>query len=144
MSNIPNQKNSELLEKMASEIGLFDPYRVLYPSKRNFTYSPFGHVRLNRSRLDFFVVSANMLNDISECICNPTVSIKLFDHKSVSLQIGNAKSYTKAPPKLKNSNIDHPLVKHNVKISAIMCHTLSLDGTAASDRYGNTKGLGVT
>ena len=137
MSNIPNQKNSELLENMASEIGLFDPYRVLYPSKRNFTYSPFGHVRLNRSRLDFFVISSNLLNDITDCICNSTVSIKLFDHKSVSLVIGNTKPYTKPPPKLKNSNIGHPLVKHNVKLAALMCHTVSLDATATSDRYGH-------
>jgi len=126
MANIPNQKNSELLENLASEVGLFDPYRVLYPTKRNFTYSPFGHVRLNRSRLDFFVVSANVLQDITDCSCDSAVSLKLFDHKSVSLILGNVKQFTKPPPKLKNSNLEHPFVKHSVTIAAILCHTVSL------------------
>jgi hypothetical protein len=37
-----------------------DPFRALYPNKRDYTYSPFGDTRLNRSRLDFFVtVGAN-------------------------------------------------------------------------------------
>ena len=91
MANIPNAINSGLLEKMCSEFGLFDPYRVLYPNRRNFTYSPFGHVRLNRSRLDFFVVSSNVLSDITECECKFAVTVKLYDHKSVSLVLGNVK-----------------------------------------------------
>ena len=98
MANIPNAKNSELLENMASEFGLFDPYRVMYPSKCSFTYSPYGKVRLNRSRLDFFVVSSNVLDDLAHCECSFAVTVKLFDHKSVTMVLGNPKLMHKPPP----------------------------------------------
>jgi exonuclease III len=54
MAGLPNSKNSELLENMCTEFGLIDPYRALYPDRREYTYIPFRNVRLNRSRLDFF------------------------------------------------------------------------------------------
>jgi exonuclease III len=126
MANIPNAKNSELLENMASEFGLFDPYRVMYPSKRSFTYSPYGRVRLNRSRLDFFVVSSNVLDDLAHCECSFAVTIKLFDHKSVTMVLGNPKLMHKPPPKLRNSNLTHPLVIHHVKAAEILCHAHSM------------------
>ena len=126
MASIPNAKNSELLEGLASEFGLFDPYRVLYPSKRSFTYSPYGTVRLNRSRLDFFVVSANVLNNITKCACELATTIKLYDHKSVSLVLGYPTPIKKPPPKLRNSNLKHPLVVHHVRIAELQCHTVSL------------------
>jgi exonuclease III len=54
MAGLPNPKNSELLEQLCRSFSLYDPYRVLFPTRKDYTYSPFGTVRLNRSRLDFF------------------------------------------------------------------------------------------
>jgi exonuclease III len=88
MARVPNQKNSELLGNMSAELALFDPYRVLYPDKRNYTYSPFGNMRLNRSRLDFFLISANVLPDLLNCDSSFSTTTKLFDHKSVTLTLG--------------------------------------------------------
>ncbi len=82
MAAVPNPKNSELLEYMCNEYDLIDPFRALYPLKRDYTYVPFGNVRLNRSRLiDFFVISRNNVNEVSDCIIDCTVSCKLLTIK---------------------------------------------------------------
>jgi exonuclease III len=64
MSGLPNPKNSELLYNICTKHRLTDPFRALYPIRKEFTYSPFGHVRLNRSSLDFFVVSETLIPNI--------------------------------------------------------------------------------
>jgi exonuclease III len=53
MAGLPNQKNSELLNVLCREFELLDPFRALFPIKRDYTYLPFGTARLNRSRIDF-------------------------------------------------------------------------------------------
>ncbi len=85
MAGLPNAKNSEYLENIATEFGLVDPFRILYPEKREFTYSPFVNVRLNRSRLDFYIMSANLVPSLSDCVVAPVPKCKLFDHKNVTL-----------------------------------------------------------
>jgi exonuclease III len=87
MSGLPNAKNSELLERLCMRFNLTDPFRALYPDKREYTYSPFGDVRLNRSRLDFFIVTTNILNKVSDCVVSNAPRCKLFDHKSVRLEL---------------------------------------------------------
>jgi hypothetical protein len=54
MVSIPNPINSNLLREMCANHNMYDPYRVLYPNKKDYTYTPFGDTRKNRSRLDFF------------------------------------------------------------------------------------------
>ncbi len=54
MVGIPNQVNGTLLREMCATNNLSDPYRTLYPNKKDYTYTPFGDLRKNRSRLDFF------------------------------------------------------------------------------------------
>ena len=61
MQNIPNKCNRDLLRDMATRFSLCDPTRVLYPEDKIFTYAPFGNLRTNRSRLDFFVISGGLL-----------------------------------------------------------------------------------
>ncbi len=85
MSGLPNPKNSELLSNICAKHKLIDPFRALYPIRKEFTYSPFGHVRLNRSRLDFFVVSETLIPNIGDCVIASSTKCKLFDHKQVSL-----------------------------------------------------------
>ncbi len=64
---------------------MVDPFRILYPEKREFTYSPFGNVRLNRSRLDFYIMSANLVPSLTDCVVAPVPKCKLFNHKNVTL-----------------------------------------------------------
>jgi len=60
MVNVPNIVNSNLLEELCTDMRLSDPFRTLYPTRIDFTYTPFGVMRNNRSRIDFFMVSDNL------------------------------------------------------------------------------------
>jgi exonuclease III len=89
MVSVPNAVNSNLLEELCTDLALSDPYPTLYPTRIDFTYSPFGHVRNNRSRIDFFVVTNNLIPMLDECAISNTVTTSLFDHKCISLYIKN-------------------------------------------------------
>jgi exonuclease III len=64
MANCPNARNSVTLNDISSEIGLFDPYRYLYPDRRDYSYVPKDRNKSNRSRLDFFLVSTDLLGTL--------------------------------------------------------------------------------
>jgi exonuclease III len=38
MAGLPNPKNSELLQTLYNDLELIDPYRVLYPTRKDYTY----------------------------------------------------------------------------------------------------------
>ena len=88
MQNIPNKCNRDLLREMARNFSLFDPTRVLYPDKKIYTYSPFGNMRKNRSRLDFFLLSGELLPALAECKPSIISATNLFDHRMVALSMG--------------------------------------------------------
>jgi exonuclease III len=111
MAGLPNPKNSELLGNLCTKHQLTDPFRVLYPIKREFTYSPFGHVRLNRSRLDFFVVSETIIPDIGDCSISSSTRCKLFDHKQVNLYLNSPKRTSKSKGSLSNSYLADILLR---------------------------------
>ena len=107
---------------------LCDPFRTLYPSKRAFSYSPVGTIRQNRSRLDFFVVSQSLIQNIVDCSISPGLSTKLFDHKSVLLSLGTKINYKKKPgPRVGNSFLKENYVIASVNLAAIKCHVHSLE-----------------
>ena len=54
MQSLPNINNKTKIKEMCTDLMLTDPFRVLYPNKIEFSFSPWGNVRINRSRLDFF------------------------------------------------------------------------------------------
>jgi hypothetical protein len=56
MAGLPNPTNSRKVNEMCETLKLTDPFRILYPYKIDFSYAPWGNVRENRSRLDFFLV----------------------------------------------------------------------------------------
>jgi exonuclease III len=80
MVSVPNAVNSNLLEELCTDLMLSDPYRTLYPTRIDFTYSPFGLTRNNRSRIDFFIVSNNLIPMLDECTISNTETTSLFDH----------------------------------------------------------------
>jgi exonuclease III len=126
MSGLPNPKNSELLELLCFDFALVDPYRVLYPNKRDYTYSPFGNVRLNRSRLDFFVISNSLVGNISECCIADSVSCKLFDHKPVCLKLNKPTCKISTSCRLSNLFLDNELLSMSVEIAVRRAHLFSL------------------
>jgi exonuclease III len=130
MAGLPNAKNSELLENMCSSLNLIDPYRALYPDKRDFTYSPFGNVRLNRSRLDFFIVSVELLESVLDCTIANSPRCKLFDHKNVNLELGSERPKCTKKNTISNSFLDVKALDFSVNLAARRAHLFSIDRTS--------------
>jgi hypothetical protein len=127
MSGLPNLKNSELLSNICAKHRLIDPFRALYPIRKEFTYSPFGQVRLNRSRLDFFVVSETLIPNIGDCVISSSTKCKLFDHKQVSLLLNPNLRDSKPKSCLSNSFLSDVLLKASVEFEARRLHIFSLE-----------------
>ena len=85
MQNIPNVRHSNLVEELSTSLSLMDPYRGLFPLRRDFTYVNKAVGRKNRSRIDFFLVSIDLFPSISECDIMPGLQSSLFDHKAIIL-----------------------------------------------------------
>jgi exonuclease III len=89
MVNIPSRQRSERLIRMANILNLTDPYRILHPIKREFTYVPNARVNLNRSRIDFFLISTNIASRLIDCGIEQSLSSTSFDHKKFSFRWGS-------------------------------------------------------
>jgi exonuclease III len=87
MTNPPNLRHSKLLKSLCDDLLLTDPYRCKYPNRLEYTYIPSAVNKKNLSRIDFFIVSQSILEEIKHCSIKPTTQNKLFDHKAVSLDL---------------------------------------------------------
>ena len=91
MRTILSQVRTTWLNNVMDKHDLIDPFRYLNPNMMDFSYSPYGTVRKNRSRIDFFLTSGNLSNSIKKCEIASGLCKKNFDHKSIFLQLGTAK-----------------------------------------------------
>jgi hypothetical protein len=141
MSAIPNLKNSELLDNLCDRFNLSDPYRILYPTKRDYSYVPFGNVRLNRSRLDFFIVSQNILREITDCRIDHSVSCKLFDHKRVSLLLNSKTPNSVKTDRLGNNYLNDILMMASVELAArkTAIYALKLGSDTIHPTFGSNR-----
>ncbi len=94
MSRPPSIIRSGWLAEVCASHGLIDPYRAVYPVTKDYTYTPHG-TKKNRSRLDFFLISNDILNHVKKCSISDSPSIMLFDHKSISLDFTKDKVFSK-------------------------------------------------
>ncbi len=62
-----------------------DPYRILYPNTREYTFTPSGVNQFNRSCLDFFLISNSLTDAVKNVVIPHSLSSAAFDHKPVSL-----------------------------------------------------------
>ena len=67
MRTIPSQVRTLWLNNIMEKNDLHDPFRHLNPNMMDFSYSPYGTVRKNRSRIDFFLVTSNILSYTKKC-----------------------------------------------------------------------------
>ena len=112
---------------MCTELGLTEPFRGLYPQKQEFSYSPFGTVRLNRSRLDFFICSSALLTSVTNCTFSPELATKLFDHKTAYLHIVEIKDTSLKPAlRLRNTFLKDPYLNSSVSLASLTCTAHSL------------------
>jgi hypothetical protein len=51
----PNQAHSDLLLELCDNLNLSDPFRILYPDVKEYTYVPRGINKKNRSQIDFLL-----------------------------------------------------------------------------------------
>jgi exonuclease III len=94
MRELPNRRHSELIQELCTEFNMVDPFRVLYFNRREFTYVPRSLALTNKSRLDFFLVTENVFNNISDCEISEILQNKLFDHKAIRV-VFNSKNTNK-------------------------------------------------
>ena len=83
MRAIPSQTRSDWLNEVITRNKLTDPFRYLNPNLMDFSYNPYGNARKNRSRIDFFLVSENILGCAKKCeiapgLCKKALIISLF------------------------------------------------------------------
>jgi hypothetical protein len=116
---------------MSNNFSLTDPFRALNPNKQSFSYSPFGTQRKNRSRIDFFITSTSLLENITRCEIFSAQLSTSFDHKPIYLSFKE----TTQPKSLKkgvitNWFLDDPLIKMSAELAALQVYSHSIDSTA--------------
>jgi exonuclease III len=84
MKTFPNHSQHLKLIAFMEKFDLTDPYRIYHPDGGEFSCAPFGTLRSNRSRLDFFLVSRPVLPTVLESKIVLGRLCKLFDHSSIN------------------------------------------------------------
>ena len=105
MMNLPNLRHSNLLSNMCTDLDLIDPYRTFHPNRRDFSFIPRSKTQINRSRIDFFLISRNLFNHTSSCDISSTLQSSLFDHKAIRLSFSEPKNNTIRKPSISRSII---------------------------------------
>jgi len=118
MNQIPNPPHANMVYELANEYRFTDPYRIIHGEKLEFSYVPFGTLRNNRSRIDFFLVSESIMPKIISCGISVATLSATFDHKCICLTIGKNHTENKLPPQLKNLGLQSPILRIAVTIAA--------------------------
>jgi hypothetical protein len=135
MSAIPNEKHSKLLISFQLKFSLVDPFRILHPNRRDFSYVPRDTTKKNQSRIDFFLISKHWLTVLTKCQINISVQKKLFDHRAVTVDFTIAKKYCKSDF-ISGEMIDNPLTVFAVDFSCMECylhHATKIDNNFKND-----------
>jgi len=87
MQDIPSITRSRKILEICRDFNLIEPFRTKYPTKKEYTFVPTGVNIVNRSRLDFFLISNAMYNAEINVVIPHGLTSTLFDHKPVSLML---------------------------------------------------------
>jgi exonuclease III len=126
MQALPNINNSRKIKEICDELIMSDPFRALYPNKLEYSFAPWGNMRPNRSRLDFFIVSNNIIPLVNNCWIEPHVQSRLFDHKAVILDFC-AVPAASSRPNISNKILNDPDIDTIVELSVFECYAMYLD-----------------
>ena len=94
LSNLPNEFNPDLymhpsicnpigtkfLNNWSEETGIVDPFRHIYPTKRDFSFVKTIRGTKSKARIDFFLVS-NQLSELIGDACYEITPTSFFDHR---------------------------------------------------------------
>jgi exonuclease III len=90
MANVPSSQRSNKVHEICDVLSLTDPYRIFYPTTREFTFTPNGVNQNNRSRLDFFLISKCLSDSVMDVSIPHCLNSSVFDHKSVTLSFSKS------------------------------------------------------
>jgi exonuclease III len=131
MQTPPNLRHSNLVKKMCSDLELSDPFRVKFPFRREFSYFSKDLTKKNRSRIDFFLVSNNLLSKINKSFIQPLMQNKMFDHRAIIISF-------KDPPKvIKQPTVSRDLLRDpdiELHVSLAVADTYLIHTNALSDQ----------
>jgi len=85
MRNLPSILRTSKIRDLCTELNLIEPYRTLFPNRKEYTFIPSGIQETNRSRIDFFLISNNIFGTGTNVRIPNCLASTLFDHKSVQL-----------------------------------------------------------
>ncbi len=120
MQNIPSKQRSEKIVQMARNLSITDPFRFLFPQKKDFTFVPNIAANKNRSRIDFFLISENIIGECKNVKIPHNLSSKTFDHKPVEMVFSHF--HCKNTQVIKDTILKDPLLSSVMKIHAIDCY----------------------
>jgi len=137
MRNVPSIRRSLEINEICDEFNLADPFRIASPFKKEYTYVPSNINEINRSRIDFFLISHCLFNANTRCSIPHSLSSTLFDHKNVNLYLSGKKVFNREI--IKDSVLGNPDLSHHVKRAVIECYLhhcipgRNRDGTVSSE-----------
>jgi len=137
MAAPPSVIRSRLLADLCGDHGLSDPFRILYPDKKDYTFTPRTR-RINRSRLDFFIISDSIMETISDCNISAEISTELFDHKYVNLTFGKKQNVSKS--QINPAIFTHPRFMDVVFSTVIDTYTNHAANPEEVEDYGEQVG----
>ncbi len=105
---------------MARYLSITDPFRFLFPQRKEFTFDPNIAANKNRSTLDFLLISENIVGECKNVKIPHNLSSKTFDHKSVVMVFSHFKC--KNTQVIKDTILKDPLLSSVLKIHAIDCY----------------------
>jgi hypothetical protein len=85
MNNIPSSFRSNKLCEICANHNLRDPYRALYPNKKDYTFVSSAQNSLNRSRIELFLVKFPLVEHVKNCTISHGLLSCHFDHKCINL-----------------------------------------------------------
>ena len=124
MAQLPNARHSGLLHELCTNHNLTDPYRLFFPGRKDFSFCPKNALQLNRSRIDFFIISTPLFGACSSCDIAPAMQNSLFDHKAVKLNFNSKPVKKKGNPTIAREIVNDADLELVVKLAAAECYAI--------------------
>jgi hypothetical protein len=129
MNNLPSRYRSEQVRLIADHFDMVEPFRLFFPEKIDYTYIPNAALNVNRSRIDFFLVSSNLISKISDTNIETGRISTLFDHKLISINLGREKTRPDRN-KICNGILDNIIIELTVSLAVKEFYLNNADANA--------------
>jgi hypothetical protein len=119
MRAVPSTARTNRILQLCEDFRLLDPYRTLHPDQRDYTYIPSGVLRTNRSRIDYFLITEDLFENVSKCEIAQSFCKKSFDHKNITLSFKKEKK--RGRKCLNNRLLENSLLDCAIKLAIWFC-----------------------